>query len=324
MFIFLYGADTFRSNEKLGAFKNTFLAKNGSGSDLSIFDYSEAGTETAQFQDLLSVRGLFSTKKLLIIKNAIESQNPDQQKELLKILKKNPNAIADQDLVLIFFESTSPKKNGTLFKFLLSNSAKKQEFAPLDNFKLANWALNFLKNFAPEKTIDKRALEMLIVHTGNDLYLLGNEISKLANFKNTGEIITSADVELLVKAKVDSTVFQAIEALTAGNKARALTLLHEQIENSADVFYLLSMYTYHIRTLLKIGDCFFSGVTYPADIAQITKLHPYVIQKSLSQLRQLSQARILSLLKTLAEIDHNAKTGKEPALQALDRFIVSI
>lgn len=323
MYIFLYGADTFRSNEKLGALKKTFLAKNSSGSDLSVLDYGETSTETAQFKDLLSNRGLFSTKKLLIIKNAIESQNPDQQKELLKILKKNPDLINDTDTVLIFFESTNPKKNGTLFKFLLANS-KKQEFAPLEGLKLSNWTLNFLKNFAPEKTIDKRALELLLASVGNDLYLLSNELSKLANFKNAGEIITSADVELLVKAKVDSTVFQAIEALTAGNKARTLTLLHEQIENGADVFYLLSMYTYHIRTLLKIGDCFFSGITYPADIAQITKLHPYVIQKSLSQLRQLSQAKILSLLKALAEIDHNAKTGKESALQALDRFIVSI
>lgn len=323
MLIFLYGPDIFSSSEKLGSIKNKFLEKDSSGSGLSVLDYGETGTTSNQFQDLLSVQGLFSTKKLIIVKNAISGQNPEKQKEILAILKKNFALEEAESDLIVFFEAGSPKKNGALYKFLFSK-AKKQEFAPLEGLKLSNWALNFLKELDPNKTIEKKALEMLLAATGSDLYLLSNELSKLSNHKAGAEIITLEDIELLIKSRIDSTIFQAIEALTSGNKARALTLLHQQIESGEDVFYILSMYTYHIRTLLKIGDCFFSGITAPFQIAQITKLHPYVIQKSLSQLRNLSEDKVKGILKSLAEIDYNAKTGKINPIQALDTFIVSL
>ena len=323
MFIFLYGADNFRSNEKLSSLKKKFLEKDSSGSGLSFLDYGESGTTKEQLKDLLSASELFSTKKLIIVKNAIGSQVPEKQKEILTLLKKNAELTEDADTVLIFFEAGSPKKNGALYKFLFTK-AKKQEFVPLEGLKLFNWALSYLQENFPTKTIDKKALELLVASTGSDLYLLSNEISKLANYKNSTEMINVTDVELLVKSHLDSTVFQTIEALTGGNKARALSLLHEQIENGEDIFYLLSMYTYHIRTLLKIGDCFWHGITAPAQIAQATKLHPYVIQKSLSQLRNLSQEKVKNILRSLAEIDYNAKTGKVKPVQALDTFIVSL
>lgn len=323
MYIFLYGADTFRSNEKLSSLKKKFLEKDSSGSGLSFLDYGEKEANAQQLKALLSSQGLFSTKKLIIVKNSIGGQTPEKQKEVLAILKAMPNYMEDVDTVLVFFEAGSPKKNGALYKFLFSK-AKKQEFLPLEGLKLSNWALEYLKNINPSKIINRQALELLTASTGSDLYLLSNEIFKLANFKADTEIITQADVQLLVKSKVDSTIFQAIEALTSGNKARALILLHQQIENGEDIFYLLSMYTYHIRTLLKIGDCFWSGITAPAQIAQVTKIHPYVIQKSLSQLRNLSPEKVKGILRSLAMIDHQAKTGKVNPLQALDTFIVSI
>jgi DNA polymerase-3 subunit delta len=323
MFIFLYGADTFRSNEKLSSLKNKFLEKDSSGSGLSFLDYGESGTTTEQLKDLLSASGLFSTKKLLIVKNAIGAQVPEKQKEILTLLKKNAGLAEDADTVLVFFEAGSPKKNGALYKFLFLK-AQKQEFTALEGLKLSNWALTYLKSLNPAKTLDRQALELLTASTGSDLYLLSNELAKLANYKTDAASITFNDVELFVKSKVDSTIFQAIEALTSGNKARSLTLLHEQLESGADIFYLLSMYTYHVRTLLKIGDCFWGGITYPAQIAQVTKLHPYVIQKSLAQLRNLSPAKLKNILRSLALIDHQAKTGKVNPLQALDTFMVSI
>ncbi len=323
MYIFIYGTDSFSSAEKLSSLKNQFAEKEGSGSGLSVLDYGESSTTAKQFRDLLSARGLFSTKKLIIIRNAISGQTPEKQKELLSILKTDSTTAQDLNTSVIFFESTSPKKNGALYKFLFSK-AKKQEFVPLEGPRLSNWALEYLKRIAPNKTIEKRALDMLIAAVGNDLYLLSNEIAKLSNYKSYAEIILVNDIEILVKSRIDSTIFQAIEALTSGNKSRALTLLHEQIKNGEDIFYLLSMYTYHIRTLLKIGDCVWNGITAPAQIAQITKIHPYVIGKSLSQLRNLSQEKVKSIIRSLAMIDHQAKTGKINPIQALDTFIVSL
>jgi len=321
MIIFLYGADTFRSQEKLSSLKNKYLEKNSSGTDPGVLDYGEnAGIQ--QFKDSLAAQGLFSSKRLIITKNAISENNPDAQKEILTLLKLQAELENDTDTVLIFFESGNPKKNGALFKYLIAH-AKKQEFAPLDGLKLLQWALAYAKELNPEISFSRKALDMLISFVGNDLYLLSNEISKLVNFKNTGEIVPE-DVELLVKSKIGSTMFETIEALASGNKKRALTLMHQQIEKGEDPYYILSMYTYQIRTLLKIGDFYYQGLQSAPQIAQVSGLHPYVVQKSLSQVRNLSEAKLKNIFSQLAEIDLRAKTGKTDLVLALDSFIVSL
>lgn len=321
MFIFLFGLDTFRSQEKLSQLKNQYLEKNNSGTDLSVLEYGEKG-EIKKLSDILSARGLFSSKQLVIVKNACISAPTDQQKELLTYLKSQPQIKDGADSVVIFFEAGAPKKNGALYKFLVTN-AKKQEFALLEGAHLSNWVLSQTKKLSPEASFSKSALNLLLAYTGNNLHILNNEITKLVSYKNSAAI-ENEDVEMLVKSKIDSNMFQTIEALVSGNKAQALKLLHEQIAKGEDVYYILSMYTYQIRTLLKIGDFYWQGMTSAPQIAQASGIHPYVIQKSLSQLRNLTQEKTKQMLRDLAEIDQNAKTGKVDPLLALDSFIVSI
>ncbi|KKQ00244.1 MAG: polymerase III, delta subunit protein [Candidatus Moranbacteria bacterium GW2011_GWD1_36_198] len=288
MLIFLFGVDNFRSLEKLSDLKNKYLEKNGSGTDLSVLDYGET----------------------------------EVQKGILTLLKANPDTEKDADTIVIFYENGSPKKNGALYKFLFK-TAKRQEFAPLEGTALANWALTFAKTQSAEISFTKNALNMLLAATGSDLNILSNEITKLVNYKNSGEIV-DADVVLLVKSKVDSTMFETIEALASGNKSKALDLFHQQLTKGEDVFYILSMYTYQIRTLLKIGDFYWQGMTGAPQIAQASGIHPYVVQKSLSQIRNLSEQKTKQMLRDLAEIDFSAKTGKVDPVLALDTFIVSL
>jgi DNA polymerase-3 subunit delta len=321
MLIFLFGADNFRSLEKLSELKNNYLSKNGSGTDLSVLDYGDASTLTS-LENIFSAQGLFSTKKLVIVKNSMTKGTTDQQKEILAILKSNQTLEKDADTEVIFFEADAPKKNGALYKFLFK-IAQKQEFLPLIGNALATWTTSYAKTLSPTTSFSRNALNILLASTGNDLFVITNELNKLINYKNGGEI-TEADIVLLVKSKVDSTMFETIEALTAGNKSRALSLFHEQIAKGEDVFYILSMYTYQIRTLLKIGDFYWQGMTNAPQIAQASGIHPYVVQKSLSQIRNLSEEKTKQMLRDLAEIDFNAKTGKIDPLLALDTFIVSL
>ena len=321
MFIFLYGVDNFRSLEKLSDLKNKYLEKNGSGTDLSVLDYGE-GASVENLASAFSAQGLFSTKRLVVVKNSMLKGSTEVQKGILALLKANPDTEKDADTIVIFYENGSPKKNGALYKFLFK-TAKRQEFAPLEGTALANWALTFTKTLSTEISFTKNALNMLLAATGSDLNILSNEITKLVNFRNSGEI-TDADVILLVKSKVDSTMFETIEALASGNKSKALDLFHQQLTKGEDVFYILSMYTYQIRTLLKIGDFYWQGMISAPQIAQASGIHPYVVQKSLSQIRNLSEQKTKQMLRDLAEIDFSAKTGKVDPVLALDTFIVSL
>ncbi|EKE15620.1 MAG: hypothetical protein ACD_11C00116G0007 [uncultured bacterium] len=321
MLLFLYGEDLFRSKEKLNELKQKFIEKNASSSVLT-FDFSEKTANERDFLESLRASGLFSERKLIIVLDFLKNVPTEIQKSVLESLKKTSNLENDQDLIVIFYESSEPKKNLSFFKYL-HTKAKKQSFPLLQGFSLSNWAEEYAKKISPEISFSKNTLELLVSYTGNNLYLLKNELEKLVAFKQQGEI-TQDDVNQLVKAGIQSTVFEAIEALFGGNKGKALSLLHQQLEKGEDPFYMLSMYIYQIRTLLKISSAYQDGNTSAPMIAKQTGLHPFVAQKSLSQIRNISLEKLKNIYKELEKIDFQSKTGKESLILLLDKFIASI
>lgn len=321
MIIFLYGEDTFRSREKLNEIKNKFLEKNSSGSGLSLFDFSEK-KDNLDWPVLTGSRVLFSNKRLIIIKSFLLNSSLEIQKETLEFLQAESKIIEDKDLVVVFWEEGLLKGNNSLFKFLKSSS-KNQEFKALEGKKLADWIVSRIKAVNSNLNISVLAIDKLIAYVGNDLFQMDNEIAKLVNFKGD-KAIEEKDINLLVNAKVDSNIFETLDAASAGNKKKALKLLQEQLEKGDDAFYILSMYVYQFRNLLKIGKYFWQGLNNQYEIAKLTKLHPFVVQKGISQLRNYNFEKLKEIYKKLEDIDISAKTGKIDIGLALDKFVASL
>ncbi|HMN19266.1 MAG TPA: DNA polymerase III subunit delta [Candidatus Moranbacteria bacterium] len=316
MLIFLYGKDGYRAQEKIRSIKQKFLEKS-SGSDLSSFDFGEISS-AQPLSKALSSQGLFSPKRLILVSGALSCPTA-LQKEILTELTKHPLLPADNDTVLIFWENSDPKKNLSLFKFLLKN-AKNEQLAPLAGMKLEKWALSFLAKEFPSSQIDRQALSEVLATTGGDLYRLDAELSKLALYKK-GSTITPEDVKLMLSQKPLSTVFEAIEALTLGNSAASLKLLHEQLSLGQDPLYLLSMYVYQLRTLLKVKSALAEGIFDSMSIARYAQIHPFVAQKSIPRLRAMPGGKLEGLYLRLAELDINAKTGGKDPVLALDELL---
>lgn len=320
MLIFFYGADSFRSQEKTNQLKERFLKTDNSGSGLSCVDFDEKAT-LRDLTEALSSGGLFSTKRFVIVRNCIASVPLDMQKEIISLLKKHSTLVDDRDLVVLFWEQSEPKKNNALFTYL-SKTAKKELFAPLSGASLNKWISERIVFHNDKLSIEPKAMQMLAALGGADLVRLDNEIAKLSQYVN--DVIKKEDVELLVRSEEDATIFETVEALTGGNKKRALELFHGQLSKGEDAYYILSMYVYQVRNLLKIADCVERGNTNHFNIAKETKLHPFVVQKSLPHVRKLSLAKLKQMFSSLADIDHAAKTGKVDLILALDMFISSI
>jgi DNA polymerase-3 subunit delta len=271
---------------------------------------------------LIGARDLFSVKRLVVIKNLITSSGIEIQKEALEFLKSKKEIAEDKDVVIVFWESGLPKENNGLFKFLKLNS-KHQEFKTLDNNKLMAWISLRIKKNNPDSNISAKAAEKLIAYVGSDLFQMDNEIAKLANFKGS-ETIEEKDVDLLVKAKIDSNIFETLDAASLGNKKRALKLLQDQLKKGDDPFYILSMYVYQFRNLLKIGEFFWQGRTNQYEVAKLTKLHPFVVQKGMIQLKNYDENKLKEVYKKLRDIDISSKTGKVDIKLALDKFVAEI
>src|SRR3989339_480870 len=320
MIIFLYGEDDFRSNRKLAEIKQKFLENNPDGMS-GLFDFSEPGAKISELIVKLASGGLFSRKKLVIVKNILQNKTAMESRELLDFLEKAEKEEA-KDLTLVFWEKEKINKKLRLAKIFFKKT-KKQEVGLLDGGKLMNWIVGEIREIkASVVSISPKAAEKLSVFVGNDLSLLSKEIEKLVAYKSKGEI-SEKDVELLVKSKIDTDIFKTIDSLARQDKKTAAGLLHNHLSAGEDPFYLLSMYFYQFRNLLKVKALAEKNVS-EREIAQKLKLHPFVARKSLEQGRNFSLDQLKKLYKDLCEIDFGAKTGKIEIELALDKFIATV
>ncbi len=321
MIIFLYGEDNFRSRQKLAEIKNKFLEKNKEGASLSVFDFAENDWNIREIVMDISSGGLFSSKKLVIIENIIGGKKEFSDEKFEKFLKAEAKK-EKSDSILIFWESDKTKKSGKLYK-LLQKIAKCQEFKLLEGMKLKNWITEKVRNIGEGKiSISPEAVEKLVVFVGNNLELLSREVEKLVNYKNEREI-TASDVEKLVKSKIDTDIFKTVDALARGDKRISIELLHNHLGSGEDPFYLLSMYFYQFRNLVKIKPLAEKNIAQPEIISKL-KMHPFVVRKTLNQARNFSWDKLKSSYNALCKIDFEAKTGKTDIALALDKFVAEV
>jgi len=321
MIIFLYGEDSFRSHQKLLEIKEKFLTYDSAGSGLSVFDYPDNDSKN-NFLDALGTPNLLNPKRLVVAKNLIFAGTETEQKEILEYLEKNGSLAGDNDLVVVFFENNLSKKTNALFKFLDKN-AKTQNFEKLSGAKLESWMLKRIKELNANASISKSALEKLIAFSGGNTHVLNSEIQKLVNFSD-GKIIKDEDVEKLVNANINIKIFDTIDALGSNNKKEAARLLHEHLKKGEDPFYIFSMFVYQFRNLLKVADLKENSGSGEYEIAKTAGLHPFVVKKSLAQIRNFTLDKLKNIYQELSELDTKIKTGKIDIRLALDKFIVEL
>jgi len=323
MLYFLYGENALDSGGKLKAIKEKFLIKDPAGSGLSVFPAQNKLSDG--YEGVINAMGtpnLLAPKRLIIINNLMTEGKEDQQEKILAFLKKEKYLIDDQDTVIIFGEKGKTKKGNDLFKWLVKN-AKSQEFEKPVGIKLNQWILKQAQIIDAQARFSSRAVEKLIFYTGGESFSLFNEINKLVNYAG-GEEVSEEMVDLLVQADFDANIFNTIDALGNRNKKEALRFMHQHLKTGDDPYYLLSMFVYQFRNLLKVAGLKENQQMSEDEISRATKLHPFVVRKCLSQSRNFSFETLKKIYQKLGNLDVKIKTGQIDIKLALDKFIVEI
>lgn len=316
MLIFLYGPDTFRSSQKLKEIVECYHAKHKSGLNFRQFEWTTECLK--ELNDALSSISMFSEKKLIIIKNACGSSRSTQQ-ELLELLGSK-EVDKDDDLILVFWEEGGSRKDSELFSWLIKKAKQKENFESLSGVRLTNWVKKEIQKL--DGQISNEALMKLVAYVGSDLWQMHNEISKLISFK-VDKLITGQDVDWLVKSKYDPNIFATIDALAARNKNLAYKLIHQHLEQGENEIYILTMFVYQFRNLLQIKSLIDGGMSSDT-LAKKTGLHPFVIKKSWSMVRNFSQETLRKIYERLLKLDIAIKRGKIEPQVALDLVVGEI
>ncbi len=351
-----FGDDDFTIAEEIKKEKEAFGKKSGS-INIHEIDWNNQNLskdeKLGKLQDSLMSGSLFSSDKLLIVKNSLfslnnkkkenkkenekeeenSSSNDEKERLILKYLE-NPQ----KEIKIFFIEEGLDKRKKTykgLVKLEKSGIASMKEYLIPAETQFENWIKTRIEK--RDGKINKEALNNFSITLGKglaqkdrsgkinqayNLWEASNEIEKLINHCD-GKEIQKKDIELLVKSKVDMNIFNLIDSISSKNKNKSILLLNKQIEEGLNENYILTMFVYQFRNLIKIKSLLDQGLAGQQIVLQ-TKMHPYVVQKSIQQCQKFDTQTLRNIYKKLFDADLAMKTGKIDARLILDLIVVSV
>ncbi len=248
-----------------------------------------------------------------------ESAKPKKDKDLEGALKAYlPGLPATTGLV--FLEDHYSKDN-PFFGLIAAAKSYVKEFPPLKGEELNRWIVERVQ--AGGGQISPPAVTALATFVGDHLRTLSLEIDKLISYTGGARPIQEADVQRLVSAVQEASIFQLVDAVATRNSKRAMALLHTLQDNGMNALYILAMITRQFRILLQVKEMVAANAT-TADMQSKLHLHPFVLQKGQDQAKNFGLERLEEIYRKLAEVDAGIKRGRAEPELALDMLVVEL
>ena len=246
------------------------------------------GLQIEQLPDLLSGVTLFSSKRLVVIKNA------SSNKSLWAVLGEWLEKEVGNDLV---FVELHPDKRTKTYKWL-EKHAEVFIAKELQPYEAARWVL---QHATQGLSLRKEGAEFLVDYVGTDQWRLESELQKL---QLAGGDITQERIREIVEPTPQATAFELLDAAFRG-QTKDMERIFETVSRQDDpymFFGLLSGQIYAL-TLMKTANGKRSE-----DIAKETGVHPFVLRKVSGLAGTLSVDSLRRLVARLAELDANMKS----------------
>lgn len=245
-------------------------------------------------------------RRLVVFKNLLQTvKSKETLKGLSELIKANV-AKVDQDVtnIIIFYEANQKLGRSGLAK-ILKKIDMCYEFEPLQGFALNKWIRNEVRN--NNGRIDEEAIKELASLLGNDLWVISSEIKKLIAYADDERILKSM-VNNLVQGIFDDSIFSLVDAIGQRNKQKSLMLLNQQLTSGHHEMYILSMLVRQFRIILGVKEMAMQQKT-KKEISLFLGVHPFVVQKSISQARNYSFEQLHNIYHMLLGIDVKFKRG---------------
>lgn len=167
--------------------------------------------------------------------------------------------------------------------------------------------------------IDPQAAHLLAEYVLEDARLAQQELSKLLDYVNRERPIRAQDVERLTPFHGQSDIFAMVDAIGQRDGAKALRLMHHLIEEETPL-YIFSMIIRQFRLLLLVKE----ALDAHQDPKDALKLHPFVLNKLLTQARNFNLSDLESIFGLLLQMDLDAKTGQGDLEVALEKLVAQL
>jgi DNA polymerase-3 subunit delta len=308
IFVF-HGDNQFDATETLHNWIGVF-EKKYSGLNVIDIDFREKGEQADAFQALknaLQVDSLFGSNKLIVLKDLL-FKSVEKNKEMIDLIIFRLEKMTPTFFV-VFFQTEAPDEKSELYKKLKSmataGAAEIREFAVPKGAALSNWINSRFQKLGA--TVASNVAELIVALVGNDLWQIDTEICKLAYYA-IGRMVAAEDVRLLVKGKYNDDIFALMDALGRRDKKTVTLLMRDQLDSGANELYLLSMLVRQFRLLRQIKEGVEIGNMTKDAMAREWKIHPFVVQKTMTQIRLFTEDELKVIFAKLMKIEQLMKT----------------
>ncbi|PLX22029.1 DNA polymerase III subunit delta [Candidatus Parcubacteria bacterium] len=329
MIIFLYGEDDFRIKRKLSELKEKFKKDvDPSGEAISSIDGEKLSMD--ELNKAVNSGSLFVRRRMVVVENFFLNKDKEIFKSVLDFLKNEETKDKDpkEGNIIIFHESgigPHPTKVKKDLWALLGSGSVSQEFKKLSNTEITAWIKKEAESLGANISMPVSA-ELASV-LDNDLWRIKSELEKLINYKEGMKLlaggkleITKDDVEAMSVGSFDDNIFALTDAIGSKNKKLALKLFEEQLQNGVSFDYLLTMTIWQFKRLLQVRQALDLGANQRKIISDL-KIHPFVAQKSINQVRHYSLEFLKGILRELVEIN---KKNRESGENSPTKFSILI
>lgn len=244
-------------------------------------------------------------------------------RRVVKISDFNKLREADEEILMrylarpaessvVIFIATDLDKRKKLSKTLI-DSCVSVEFQHLKDYELKEWAK---KRFNELKIrVDERTLGQIIALVGNDVRTLTNEIEKLATAAIDSGFLTIELVDSLVGRSRELSNFDLADQLVAKNRARALQILHQILDDGAEPVMLVGLIASSYHRLALTKELMASGVARE-EVFRLVPMPLFKRDDFLATARRTNAEHLAKSLERIAQADVAVKTSlATPRLQ---------
>jgi DNA polymerase-3 subunit delta len=295
-FILLTGPDDYRRSARQRFLVDGFKAKFPEG---EITRFEEKST-FSDLQNTVLTPNLFASRRLVITDSFWKPENFEaaEKADFWDALSGQSDSVT-----LVSIESALDKRTKAAKAIL--KLAKVETYDLLEASELVQWMIRT----AEQKGVllKQTDAQYMLDRCGVNGWNLHSEIEKLAMASGTNPI-TRTLIDQLTLPHPSAVVWDFLSALSKQQTELALKSFSQLLETGESAHMIMAMIIREVRihAQLKAG----SADNLDAKmIASRTKLHPFVVQKTLPLSKKFTQSQIKNMYAQLLELDRRLKTG---------------
>ncbi|MCL5958968.1 MAG: DNA polymerase III subunit delta [Chloroflexi bacterium] len=327
------GENSFGAHEELGRLKERYLPPDLADLNLAKVDGAKATAD--EVIQLCEAMPFLAEKRLVIIEGLANRLSRRKAGEKASVSTEKTAEVTNEEAawkileyigqtppftIVVCLEETSLKKDHPLYKAAVKHGEIK-EFKPLEAIDLQRWIADEGKRRKVRVASD--AAEELAAFVGSDLYLLSQELDKLATYVGDQGEITRQHVHLLTRNADESDVFDFVDQLGQRNGGAALVALRRLLDFGTHPSQLLVMVARQFRLLLQVKERAQQHLS-SSEVASALSLQPWLANKLTRQAQMFALQDLERIYQEIVRIDNEVKLGRSEPQTALDLFVAEV